>query len=175
MKRFFPLLLLCCALSAIGCNDSDTPTPDGEGLPSGYAEAPTNEALHEGTITGDMLFFGESTVRTIGSEESFTDSRALFELRAEGSGQARLLMHETRFAATMPALEMEAPAIACTGSGQTLELRAASLVPEIKGTPYERYTITALAGTVDETAFALTFTCAGRFEVTYRGRLIVKK
>lgn len=174
MKRFFAFPLLCCLLLAGSCSDSDTPAPD-DGLPSGWTEAAENTALQQGRITDDMCFFGSSTVRTIGTEETFTDTRALFELRAEGTDAARLLMHETRFAATMPALEMEVPAIACTGSEQTLALEATAAIPEIKGTPYERYAITDLSGGVEKTALRVTFTCAGRFEVTYEGKLIVRK
>lgn len=174
MKKFFAFPLLCCLLALGSCSDSDTPTPD-DGLPAGYVAATENTALQQGRITDDMLFFGCSTVRTIGSEETFTDTRALFELRAEDADAARLLMHETRFAATMPALEMEVPAIACTGSEQTLALAAAAAIPEIKGTPYERYAITDLSGQVEKTALRVTFTCAGRFEVTYEGVLIVRK
>ncbi|MDE5707375.1 MAG: hypothetical protein K2H69_04315 [Alistipes sp.] len=174
MKKFFAFPLLCCLLALGSCSDSDTPTPD-DGLPAGYVAATENTALQQGRITDDMLFFGRSTVRTIGSDETFTDSKALFELTPEGSGTARLLMHETRFAATMPALEMELPALACTGSERTLDLTAATLIPEIKGTPYERYAITALSGRVEETVFRVTFTCAGRFDVTYEGVLIVRK
>lgn len=176
MKKFFAFPLLCCLLLAGSCSDSDsdTPAPD-DGLPSGWTEAAENTALQQGRITDDMCFFGSSTVRTIGTEETFTDTRALFELRAEGTDAARLLMHETRFAATMPALEMEVPAIACTGSEQTLALEAAATIPEIKGTPYERYAITDLSGGVEKTVLRVTFTCAGRFEVTYEGKLIVRK
>jgi len=52
-----------------------------------------------------MLFFGTSTVTTVASGATFTDGKALFELVADGEGKVRILMHETRFAAEMPALK----------------------------------------------------------------------
>ena len=61
------------------------------------------------------FFFGTSTVTTVASGATFTDGKALFELVADGEGKVRILMHETRFAAEMPALEMEIPGISYSG------------------------------------------------------------
>lgn len=173
MKKILALLLLPLALYA--CNGGgDTPAP-GPALPSGYVYAADNTSLADGVLSGNILFFGTSTVRTLATDELYTDEKALFELVPEETGTLRMLMHETRFAAAMPALEMEVPGIEGSGEKTTLALSAPTVVPEIKGTPFARYTITDLTGKVENTEFSISFTCAGAFEVTYRGRLIVRE
>ena len=122
-----------------------------------------------------MLFFGTSTVTTVASGATFTDGKALFELVADGEGKVRILMHETRFAAEMPALEMELPGISYSGEEKTIDLSAASVTPEIKGTPFAKYVITNLTGKADSKYLTITFTCAGAFDVNYQGRLIIEK
>lgn len=83
-------------------------------------------------------------------------------------------MHETRFAAEMPALEMEIPGISYSGEEKTIDLSAASVTPEIKGTPFAKYVITNLTGKADSKYLTITFTCAGAFDVNYQGRLIIE-
>ena len=181
MKKFFTLLLPFSLLALVAlnsCSDGCTGDPDPEPTPeppAGYSFATDNTAISSGTVTANMLFFGTSTVKTIASGATFTDDKALFELVADGEGKVRILMHETRFAATMPALEMEVPNILYTGAEKTIELSATSVVPEIKGTPFQKYMMTNLTGKVEITDFTVTFTCANTFEVIYQGRLIVKK
>ena len=111
MKKFFTFLLpfsllASAALSSCsdGCTGNPDPTPE---LPDGYTYATENTSINDGTVTANMLFFGTSTVTTVASGATFTDGKALFELVADGEGKVRILMHETRFAAEMPALEME--------------------------------------------------------------------
>ena len=148
MKKFFtfllPLSLLAsAALSSCsdGCTGDPDPTPE---LPDGYTYATENTSINDGTVSANMLFFGTSTVTTVASGATFTDGKALFELVADGEGKVRILMHETRFAAEMPALEMEVPGISYTGTQKTIHLNAASVTPEIKGTPFAKYVITNL-------------------------------
>ena len=134
-----------------------------------------NTSINDGTVTANMLFFGTSTVTTVASGATFTDGKALFELVADGEGKVRILMHETRFAAEMPALEMEIPGISYSGEEKTIDLSAASVTPEIKGTPFAKYVITNLTGKADSKYLTITFTCAGAFDVNYQGRLIIEK
>lgn len=173
MKKLFTLLLSIAIVATTACESDDNGTPD-NGLPTGYVYADSNTAITDGAITQGMLFFGTSTVTTIASGEVYTDTKANFELVSDGQGKVRILMHETRFAAAMPALEMEVPGVPYTGLESVIALTTASVVPEIKGTPYERYTMTALTGMVGNTVFDLSFTCAEAFQVTYQGRLIIK-
>ena len=155
-----------------GCTGDPDPTPE---LPDGYTYATENTSINDGTVTANMLFFGTSTVTTVASGATFTDGKALFELVADGEGKVRILMHETRFAAEMPALEMEVPGISYTGEEKTIDLSAASVTPEIKGTPFAKYVITNLTGEAARTELTVTFTCAGAFDVSYQGRLIIEK
>lgn len=179
MKKFFTFLLpfsllASAALSSCsdGCTGDPDPTPE---LPDGYTYATENTSINDGTVTANMLFFGTSTVTTVASGATFTDGKALFELVADGEGKVRILMHETRFAAEMPALEMEIPGISYSGEEKTIDLSAASVTPEIKGTPFAKYVITNLTGKADSKYLTITFTCAGAFDVNYQGRLIIEK
>ncbi len=169
MKKFFTFLLpfsllASAALSSCsdGCTGDPDPTPE---LPDGYTYATENTSINDGTVTANMLFFGTSTVTTVASGATFAD----------GEGKVRILMHETRFAAEMPALEMEIPGISYSGEEKTIDLSAASVTPEIKGTPFAKYVITNLTGKADSKYLTITFTCAGAFDVNYQGRLIIEK
>ena len=81
----------------------------------------------------------------------------------------------TTVASEMPALEMEIPGISYSGEEKTIDLSAASVTPEIKGTPFAKYVITNLTGEAARTELTVTFTCAGAFDVSYQGRLIIEK
>ena len=61
------------------------------------------------------------------------------------------------------------------GEEKTIDLSAASVTPEIKGTPFAKYVITNLTGKADSKYLTITFTCAGAFDVNYQGRLIIEK
>lgn len=54
-------------------------------------------------------------------------------------------------------------------------MSAASVTPEIKGTPFAKYVITNLTGEAARTELTVTFTCADAFDVSYQGRLIIEK
>lgn len=62
-----------------------------------------------------------------------------------------------------------------SGEEKTIDLSAASVTPEIKGTPFAKYVITNLTGEAARTELTVTFTCAGAFDVNYQGRLIIEK
>ena len=171
MKKFFTFLLpfsllASAALSSCsdGCTGDPDPTPE---LPDGYTYATENTSINDGTVTANMLFFGTSTVVTVEVPKK--------SMLADGEGKVRILMHETRFAAEMPALEMEIPGISYSGEEKTIDLSAASVTPEIKGTPFAKYVITNLTGKADSKYLTITFTCAGAFDVNYQGRLIIEK
>lgn len=180
MKIFSTLLpALAALMTSAACDgDNKTPVPD-DGLPAGYVWAEQNDALGEGRVNNTMLFFGRAEVETIASGERYVDEKARFEIvpsdaySLEEQQTVTLLMHETRFAATMPALEMEAPGIAYSSAGGGIDLAAERIVPQIAGTPYERYALTEIGGEVRNTACSLTFVCAGIYRVVYTGRLIV--
>ena len=178
MKKFFTFLLpfsLLASAALSSCSDGCTGDPDPTGTGTSTDSFTENTSINDGTVTANMLFFGTSTVTTVASGATFTDGKALFELVADGEGKVRILMHETRFAAEMPALEMEIPGISYSGEEKTIDLSAASVTPEIKGTPFAKYVITNLTGKADSKYLTITFTCAGAFDVNYQGRLIIEK
>lgn len=172
MKTLRLFLLATAFIGLTACSKDDT-TPKSE-LPDGYSFAQENDQLVEGRMTGNMLFYGTSTVTTLASGDEYIDEQVLFELTEDTDGHIRMLMHEAKFAANMPALEMEVPGITGNGEGKQLQVSVAETIPEIAGTPYERYVITALDGKVDNTSFTVTFNCMGAFKVVYQGKLIVK-
>lgn len=180
MKILRLLLPALAALTMISACDDNTNTPAPvDGLPAGYEWAEQNNALSNGWVRKSMLFFGSAEVETMATGERYVDDKARFEIApsdAQSPAEQQtvaLLMHETRFAATMPALEMEAYGITYSSAGGGIDLSAERIVPQIAGTPYERYALTEIRGEVRETAFALTFVCAGTYRVVYTGRLIV--
>lgn len=172
------LCTLAFALFALGaCNDDK----EDDGLPAGYRYAASNEQVADGVLLENLLFFGTSKVTTAdGKAASFTDPKALFELAKTEAGQTVLSMHATRFAAAMPAVEMRMPGLSVTGSGKTLSLQAARVVPQNyvaaadQWVDNPRYVITDLAATMDDTHLTVSFTCAGTFQVRYSGKLIVQ-
>lgn len=177
LKKLFLFTFAAFALTA--CNDDKE---NDNGLPAGYRYAETNELVSDGAILNDILFFGTSRVTTAGQEQAapFTDKKALFELTGTSQeGKSVLYMHATRFAAKMPAVEMRIPGLPFDGSGKILTTAMASVVPEnlVPATNQwfanERYVITDFEGRIEGTVFTATFTCAGRFEVAYTGKLIV--
>lgn len=178
MKKFFTFLLpfsllASAALSSCsdGCTGDPDPTPE---LPDGYTYATENTSINDGTVTANMLFFGTSTVTTVASGATFTDGKALrtgCRRRRQGANPD----------ARNPLRRRNArPRNGDTGHlllrrGKTIDLSAASVTPEIKGTPFAKYVITNLTGKADSKYLTITFTCAGAFDVNYQGRLIIEK
>lgn len=182
MKKL--LLLIFAALALVACDDKDNDKDKDNGLPAGYKYATTNDLVGEGRILDDIHFFGTSQVSNTMAPQaaSFVDKKAHFELtKSSSEGISILYMHATRFAAAMPAVEMRLPGVPVTGSDKTLTFTAERIVPEnfIAATNQwvsnERYAITDIKGSIDNTLIEITFTCAGMFKVSYSGKLITKK
>lgn len=95
-----------------------------------------------------------------------------FSLVSGADGTLTLWMHETQFIPQMPVLTMEVPGIAYTRMPEQLKLSAERIVPKMGGTPYEKYVITNLTGTLTDAEpddrLTLSFECMG-FRVTYTG------
>lgn len=172
MKKFFLFIFaatICCA-----CNDDDVYSP----LPEGYSYATNNSFLANGAMTGEnMHFFGKSEV-TDADGNVFVDDKAHFEFEGN-SEKLSIYMHQTRFAAAMPPIEMLIPNLDYTGEEKTIEFSSLRVVPEANIAqsgyqPYERYMITDLEGSVNNLVCRVSFTCMGVFKVTYTGILIVK-
>lgn len=95
-------------------------------------------------------------------------------------------MHKTRFAADMPGVEMRIPNVPYTPTGdKSLTFSLDEVIPEAERpnavgggatyVPVERYVITQLAGSIDNTLCRVEFTCAGIYHVVFEGSLIGEK
>lgn len=170
------LILLAVALTAVACNKEETGDVKIRGTYYNYATV--NKWVGDGHLINNISFYGSSTVETIGTMTSYTDKKAHFELTGEsGAGTSILYMHATKFAAMMPGVEMRIPALAFTGSGKVVTATKDSVNPENQNSANAwventKYTITALTATVNDLTLKATFTVAGRYKVTYEGRLV---
>jgi len=168
------LLLACTACTLSACNDDGTKHT---GLPYDYVWAQHNDCIENGRFTGrNMHFYGRATVVGAGGA-TYVDDKAHFEF-AGSSDEFVLYMHQTRFAAEMPPVEMRIPGVPYEGSGRTIAFAAERIVPEayianMGYTSMERYVITDLEGSVDDIDCRVEFTCAGIYRMAFEGRQIV--
>lgn len=163
LKKLFLFALTACTLAA--CNKDE-----GTGLPYDYVYLKENTNISEGHLQGsNMHFYGTSTV-TDATGGVFTYRKAHFELA--GLDDFHLYMHKTRFAADMPGVEMRIPDVPYTPTGdKSLTFSLDEVIPEAERpnavgggatyVPVERYVITQLAGSIDNTLCRVEFTCAG--------------
>lgn len=104
--------------------------------------------------------------------QSYTYEGKRFSLVSADDGTMTLRMHETQFVPQMPLLTMEVPGIAFTREPDRLLLSGDRIVPLMGGTPYERYVITSLEGSLTDGMpdhrLTLAFECMG-FHVVYDG------
>lgn len=177
-------LFLLAALALTACDDdkdnggtTPLPTP-----PDGYVYATRNEAIGQTGLDAPMLFFGSSEVTTEGQSGKYTDPVAQFEFRylVGEDKDIYLYMHAARFAAAgMPDIEMRLTASHIIDKG-TLSMSGLSIIPQWYVAATEswmdnsKFTITNFKAFVDGTFCTVTFTCAGKYALTYRGRLIVE-
>ncbi len=176
MKKFFLFALALTIFAA--CNDDNDNGPDFETV---------NDEIVNGQIVDDdeMLFLGTSIV-TNPDGTTFTDEYARISIFGDNrptlitpATTLTLRMHGARFAANMPALEMQLPNLGYTpGVGPRLTFTAAGpLTPQayINGTgwtPQAKYPITDLNGSIDNVFCTLTCTCMGSFRVQFTGRML---
>ena len=175
MKKILFLLFAATAFAA--CNDDD-------GAPK-IRYASTNDGIENGYLQGvNLHFYGTSTV-TDAKGGTFTDDEAWFEF-AGGPESFSLYMHKTRFAANMPGVEMRLQTVTYTPeSDKSLSFSKGEIIPyalkenETGGgssyQPVAKYVITDLEGSIDNVNCHVSFTCAGVFNVTYEGKLIIKE
>lgn len=186
-KKIFLAAFAAATLSA--CSDNEAEPI--EVLPYGYGWAEVNDAVSNGKVIKNMLFFGLSNVTTVATGSVFPDDTALFELEPAADGTLYLYMHATRFAVGMPAVEMRIPTIAYTdasqGSAPRLTMTLTEVAPENwveaarEWQTNNDFKITGLSGTVDNLTYQVTFTCSRKvkekwidFKVGYNGRLLVR-
>ena len=178
MKKLLMMSLAAFALAA--CNDE---------ADEGVQYATSNPSIVDGVFTSDnMHFYGTAKV-TDSEGNVFTDPEAWFEFAGDRE-TLTIYMHQTRFAAQMPSLEMRIYRIPYTpGEGASLSFTAESSVPQVRlpntegdGYSYQdmpSYTLTEVEGAIDEVVCRMSFTCdvpkLGTYRMEYEGRLLVKK
>lgn len=187
LKRLFLMTFAAAALAA--CDDNEAEPI--EVLPYGYAWATVNDAVANGQVTKNMLFFGLSNVTTVATGSIYPDDTALFEIEPDADGTLYLYMHATRFAMGMPATEMRIPGIAYTDASQDAPRLKMTLSEEVNPENWveavrqwqtnSNFKISGFSGTVDNLTFSVSFTCNRKvnekwfaFKVDYTGRLLAK-
>lgn len=174
------LLLSFAAFALAACNDE---------ADEGIQYATSNPEIVDGVYSGqNMHFYGTAKVTNTTDGSTYTDPEAWFEFA--GGETLVIYMHQTRFAAAMPALEMRLYRIPYTaGQGASLSYTADSWVPQVRlpnqeggGYSYQdmpAYTLTQIEGAVSDILCHMTFSCdvprLGSYRVEYDGRLLVKK
>jgi hypothetical protein len=175
MKSYLFLVLALCSMA---CSKSDNDDDS-----SRYAT--TNNGVVDGYLNGSNLQFSGSSVATNTDAGAYTDAEACFEVNGDKL-VLNLYMHQTRFAAAMPALEMRVSNLSYTpGTGAALSFDIDSIVPEVllpdteggySYQPLPSYTLTALKGTLSGTQLCVSFSCdvprLGNYQVSYRGALL---
>ena len=178
MKRLIPLLLAVAAFAA--CDKEDGT--------SKIQYASENASIVDGYFTSDnMHFYGTATV-TDSEGGSYSDPEAWFEFAGDREALV-LYMHQTRFAAAMPALDMRIYQFAYTpGEGASLTFEIESSIPQVRlpnevggGYSYQpmpSYTLTDVEGSIENTLCRVAFTCTvprlGTYRMEYEGRLLEK-
>lgn len=177
MKRILFLLLAAAAFAS--CNDDGT---------TKIKYASENTAIVNGVFTSDnMHFYGTATV-TDSEGGTYSDPEAWFEF-AGSSETLVLYMHQTRFAAAMPALDMRIYQFAYTpGEGASLSFEVENIIPQVRlpnevggGYSYQpmpSYTLSDVEGSIDNTLCRVAFTCTvprlGTYRMEYEGLLLEK-
>ncbi len=174
------LMMSLAAFALVACNDE---------ADEGVQYATSNPSIVDGVFTSDnMHFYGTAKV-TDSEGNVFTDPEAWFEFAGDRE-TLTIYMHQTRFAAQMPALEMRIHRIPYTpGEEASLSFTAESTVPQVRlpnqvggGYSYQdmpAYTLTGVEGSVNDIVCRIAFTCSvpklGTYRMEYEGRLLVKK
>lgn len=170
------LLMGFAAFALAACNDE---------ADEGVQYATSNPEIVDGVYSGQtMHFYGTATVTNTKDNSTYSDPEAWFEIH--GDKGLVVYMHQTRFAAAMPALEMRLYRIPYTpGEGASLSFSEATFTPEAElpnteggGSSYQevpQFALTNLEGSIEETRLHMAFTCMGTYRMEYEGRLLVKK
>ncbi len=173
MKKILTFAFAALALVAFtACNDSDD---------TAISYPTDNPYIENGMFEGDNMHFYGKLQSTSAAGEVFATDGVHFEFAGGTDGKAVLYMHATQFAAAMPGIEMRLKHIEYTGEGKKLTFSTESIVPEanLSGNlgdykPFDRFTISNFAGTVDNISCKINFSCIG-YIVNFEGRLAIEK
>ena len=170
------LMMSFAAFALAACNDE---------ADEGVQYASSNPEIVDGVYSGQtMHFYGTATVTNTTDNSTYTDPETWFEIH--GDKGLVVYMHQTRFAASMPAQEMRIYRIPYTpGEGASLSFSEPTFTPEAElpnteggGSSYQevpQFALTDLEGSIEETRLHMAFTCMGTYRMEYEGRLLVKK
>lgn len=177
---FKRLLLLAGALTMLAsCSDDDS------GLPNGYVYLGENPYLDEGRLTGTNLhFYGTTTVSDSQGGERYTNREGYIELA--GLDDFTLYLHRFRLEAGTWGSEMRLRDVGYTPTGdRSLRFALEEVIPEVLqpnevggGATYRpdgELRVTQFEERIDDIDCRMTFTVAGRWQVTFEGRLIGPK
>lgn len=168
--------ICCCLLAAfalVACNDDDKPS---------IRFPKTNDRIEDGRLTGTNMHFTGISTSTDAQGNEYVDAKAHFE--TAGLNTLMLYMHQTRFAAAMPAMEMRMPNLAYTGKDKTVVFTADRVVPELQikdlgWNPMDAYALTDVEIRIEDTRCSVRFACdvprVGRYTVAYEGRLYIEE
>ena len=126
---------------------------DNNALPS----KPDTKECYTGTMTVDQ---NDGTFYT--QDEVKVDYEIL-------NGKLNFVMYKVKFADAMPIkLDMVVEGVDCIGAVGHYVLAGNGIVPYAMGGPFEKFTITNLAGLITDDTMTLSFMC-GEYPVTYSG------
>lgn len=143
-------MLAATALMFAACENGDN-----NELP----QNPVDSKCYKGTMKVDQ---------NDGTFYTQSDVEVDYEIR---NGKLNFVMYKVKFATGMPIkldMVVEGATIDYSNNDGNYSISGDGLVPYAMGGPFEKFTITALQGTITPEQFTLTFTC-GDYPVTYTG------
>lgn len=146
LRLLFSLAVM--SLVFVACENGDN-----NALPS----KPDTKECYIGTMTVDQ---NDGTFYT--QDEVKVDYEIL-------DGKLNFVMYKVKFADAMPIkLDMVVEGVDCIGAVGHYVLAGNGIVPYAMGGPFEKFTITNLAGLITDDTMTLSFMC-GEYPVTYSG------
>lgn len=146
LKLLFSLAIM--SLAVVACENGDN-----NALPP----KPVDGECYTGTMTVDQ---NDGTFYTQDNVE--VDYEIL-------DGKLNFVMYKVKFADNMPIkLDMVVEGVDCIGAVGHYILAGDNIIPYAMGGPFEKYTITNLAGLITNETMTLSFTC-GDYPVTFSG------
>ena len=148
MNKLRLLLLALMSLAFVACENGEN-----NALPP----KPVDGEYYTGTLTVDQNDGTVYTQENVKIDYEILDSKLNF------------VMYKVKFADNMPIkLDMVVEGVDCIGAVGHYILAGDNIIPYAMGGPFEKYTITNLAGLITNETMTLSFTC-GDYPVTFSG------
>ena len=147
IKYFFTLIFASLAITS--CENGEN-----NELPNN----PVENSCYKGTMV-----VGQNDGTT------FTQKEVEVDYEIGGDGKLNFVMYKVKFATGMPLkLDMVVEGVDFTETDGVYTLSGDGIVPYAMGGPFEKFTITNLAGEISDNAMSLSFIC-GEYPVVYNG------